>query len=122
MVNLKTFVGILKLTEETAQNLGLQSLTPMDRFILTTMWEKYEKNENGFSLVFDDFTKDCSERGINVSKAQLYKSIRALISKGIIEKLGGQRSGLYTFVKYLFFENSKMKFDFLVSLLQKRPK
>ena len=122
MVNLKTFVGILKLTEETAQNLGLQSLTPMDRFILTTMWEKYEKNENGFSLVFDDFTKDCSERGINVSKAQLYKSIKTLISKGIIEKLGGQRSGLYTFVKYLFFENSKMKFDFLVSLLQKRPK
>ena len=99
MVNLKTFVGILKLTEETAQNLGLQSLTPMDRFILTTMWEKYEKHENGFSLVFDDFTKDCSERGISVSKAQLYKSIKTLISKGIIEKLGGQRSGLYTFVE-----------------------
>ena len=99
MVNLKTFVGILKLTEETAQNLGLQSLTPMDRFILTTMWEKYEKNEHGFSLVFDDFTKDCSERGISVSKAQLYKSIKTLISKGIIEKLGGQRSGLYTFVE-----------------------
>ena len=57
MVNLKTFVGILKLTEETAQNLGLQSLTPMDRFILTAMWEKYEKHENGFPLVFDDFAK-----------------------------------------------------------------
>ena len=99
MVNLKTFVGVLKLTEETAQNLGLQSLTPTDRLILTTMWEKYEKNENGFFLVFDDFTKECSERGISVSKAQLYKSIKTLISKGIIEKLGGQRSGLYTFVK-----------------------
>ena len=49
--------------------------------------------------VFDDFTKDCSERGISVSKAQLYKSIKILISKGIIEKLGGQRSGLYTFVE-----------------------
>ena len=99
MVNLKTFVGVLKLTEETDQNLGLQSLTPMDRFILTTMWEKYEKHEHGFSLAFDDFTKDCSDRGISVSKAQLYKSIKTLISKGIIEKLGGQRSGLYTFVK-----------------------
>ena len=99
MVNLKTFVGVLKLTEETAQNLGLQSLTPMDRFILTTMWEKYEKDEHGFSLVFDDFTKDCSKRGISVSKAQLYKSIKTFISKGIIEKLGGQRSGLYTFVE-----------------------
>ena len=99
MVSLKTFVGILKLTEETAQNLGLQSLTPTDRFILTAMWEKYEKHENGFPLVFDDFAKDCSQRGISVSKAQLYKSIKTLISKGIIEKLGGQRSGLYTFVK-----------------------
>ena len=63
------------------------------------MWEKYEKHEHGFSLAFDDFTKDSSERGIRVSKAQLYKSIKTLISKGIIEKLGGQRSGLYTFVK-----------------------
>ena len=47
MVNLKTFVGVLKLTEETAQNLGLQSLTPMDRLILTTMWEKYENLKFG---------------------------------------------------------------------------
>ena len=99
MVNLKTFVGVLKLTEETAQNLGLQSLTPMDRFILTTMWEKYEKHENGFSLEFNDFAKDCFDKGISVSRAQLYKSIRRLISKGILEKLGGQRSGLYTFVE-----------------------
>ena len=30
MTDLKMFVGILKMTEETAQNLGLQSLTPMD--------------------------------------------------------------------------------------------
>ena len=99
MGNLKTFVGVLKLTEETAQNLGLQSLTPMDRLILTTMWEKYEKNEHGFSLVFDDFTKDCFDKGMSGSRAQLYKSIRRLISKGILEKLGGQRSGLYTFVE-----------------------
>ena len=99
MVNLKTFVGILKLTEETAQNLGLQSLTPTDRFILTAMWEKYEKHGNGFSLVFDDFAKDCSKKGTRISKAQLYKSIKRLISIGIIEKLGGQRSGLYTFVE-----------------------
>ena len=99
MVNLKTFVGVLKLTEETALNLGLQSLTPMDRFILTAMWEKYERHERGFPVVFDDFAKDCSQRGINISKAQLYKSIKRFISAGIIEKLGGQRSGLYTFVE-----------------------
>tara|TARA_Y100001935_G_C17230032_1_gene469908 strand:- start:12 stop:311 length:300 start_codon:yes stop_codon:yes gene_type:complete len=99
MTDLKMFVGILKMTEETAQNLGLQSLTPMDRFILTAMWEKYERHERGFPVVFDDFSKDCSQRGINISKAQLYKSIKRFISAGIIEKLGGQRSGLYTFVE-----------------------
>ena len=99
MTDLKMFVGILKMTEETAQNLGLQSLTPMDRFILTAMWEKYERHDKGFPIIFDDFAKDCSQRGINISKAQLYKSIKRFISAGIIEKLGGQRSGLYTFVE-----------------------
>ena len=99
MTDLKMFVGILKMTEETAQNLGLQSLTPMDRFILTAMWEKYERHEREFPIVFDDFAKDCSQRGINISKAQLYKSIKRFISAGIIEKLGGERSGLYIFVE-----------------------
>ena len=99
MTDLKMFIGILKMTEETAQNLGLQSLTPMDRFILTAMWEKYERHEREFPIVFDDFAKDCSQRGINISKAQLYKSIKRFISAGIIEKLGGERSGLYIFVE-----------------------
>ena len=63
------------------------------------MWEKYERHEREFPIVFDDFAKDCSQRGINISKAQLYKSIKRFISAGIIEKLGGERSGLYIFVE-----------------------
>ena len=44
------------------------------------------RHEREFPIVFDDFAKDCSQRGINISKAQLYKSIKRFISAGIIEE------------------------------------
>ena len=99
MVNLKTFVGVLKLTEEASAKLGLQSLTPMDRYILTAMWDKHELEKDGFVLQFDDFARDCKSRGIFISKAQFYKSIRRFLSAGLIRKIGGERSCSYTFVE-----------------------
>lgn len=99
MVNLKTFVGVLKLTEETAGQLGLQSLTPMDRCILTAMWDKYELADDSFVLQFDDFARDLEKQGVFVSKAQFYKSIRRFLSVGIIQKIGGERSCSYMFVE-----------------------
>ena len=99
MVNLKTFVGILKLTEETADQLGLQSLTPMDRYLLTAMWDKYELADDSFVLQFDDFARDLKKQGVFVSKAQFYKSIRRFLSVGIIQKIGGERSCSYIFIE-----------------------
>ena len=99
MVNLKTFVGILKLTEETADQLGLQSLTPMDRYLLTAMWDKYELADDSFVLQFDDFARDLKKQGVLVSKAQFYKSIRRFLSVGIIQKIGGERSCSYMFIE-----------------------
>ena len=99
MVNIKTFIAVLKLTEETAGQLGLESLTPTDRYILTAIWDKHESQKDSFVLQFDGFARDCENDGMLISKAQFYKSIRRFLSMGIILKLGGERSCSYTFVK-----------------------
>ena len=43
MTNLKVFVGLLKLTESVADELGLSGLTASDRKILELLWEHYSK-------------------------------------------------------------------------------
>ena len=99
MTNIRMFVGFLKLTEETAIELGLKSLTPYDRVVLTALWEKSIEEQGNFFLGFSEFSKTHNDRQLSVSKAQFHKSIQRFLSFGLLHKFNDKRTQRYLFIK-----------------------
>ena len=98
MTNLKVFVGLLKLTESVADELGLGGLTASDRKILELLWEHYSKEDAVFTVTYRDLLKTSRKSGFMFSKAQLYKSLGKMVKLGLVKKEGSERSRTYRFI------------------------
>ena len=100
MADLRMFVGILKLADSAAQELGLRNLTPTDKTVLLSLWEVMEKSgdqNKQFKITFDEFVKSYAQDDFKISKAQFYKSLNRLIESNYLERIGTVRSSLYAF-------------------------
>jgi len=91
MTNLKVFANLLKITQTMEADLGLSALTQIDRQVLATI-----------VLVSGDGRTDAQLDDIRthnllatIPMPSFYKSIKSLIQKGIVQKVGSERSGIY---------------------------
>ena len=100
MADLRMFVGILKLADSAAQELGLRNLTPTDKTVLLSLWEVMEKSgdqKKQFKITFDEFVEIYAQDDCKISKAQFYKSLNRLIETNYLERIGTVRSAVYAF-------------------------
>ena len=104
MVDLRMFVGILKLADSAAQELGLGELTPTDKAVLMSLWEAMEESDpetKQFKINFESFIEKYGHDDFKISKAQFYKSINRLIEANYLKRTGSLRSSLYEFKQYV---------------------
>ena len=99
MGDIRFFIGLVKLLDDSASELGLGSLTELDRQVLAALWDG--SGEPGES--FKASHKGCAGRvvelfGSDLSRAQFYKSLTKLEDLGKIRRVGGWRSKTDVFV------------------------
>ena len=99
MGDIRFFVGLVKLLDDSATELGLGSLTELDRQVLAALWD----GSGQPGELFEASHKGCAGRvvelfGSDLSRAQFYKSLTKLEDLGKIRRVGGRRSKTYVFV------------------------
>ena len=91
MSNRKVFANLLKVTQSMEADLGLSALTQTDKQVLASV-----------VLITEDGTRDALLDDIRTHRLldtipapSLYRSLKTLIQKGIVQKVGSERSGIY---------------------------
>ena len=91
MSNSKVFANLLKITQSMEADLGLSVLTQTDKQVLASV-----------VLITEDGRRDALLENIRthslvdtIPTPSLYRSLKALIQKGIVQKVGSERSGVY---------------------------
>ena len=99
MTNLRLFLGLLKITEDAATTLGLETLTPSDRLILSKLWEHFGSQDDPFEVGPEFLDLLNESHGKSTSRAQFYKTLRKLEDNQIIFHTGSPRSKKYVFAQ-----------------------
>ena len=91
MSNRKVFANLLKITQSIEADLGLSALTQTDKQVLASV-----------VLITEDGRRDALHDDIRahslvntIPMPSFYRSIKNLIQKGIVQKVGSERSGIY---------------------------
>ena len=91
MANRKLFADLLKVTQSMEADLGLSVLTQTDKQVLASV-----------VLITEDGRKDALLDDIRthslvdtIPTPSLYRSLKTLIQKGMVQKVGSKRSGIY---------------------------
>jgi len=91
MSNRKVFADLLKVTQSMEADLGLSVLTQTDKQVLASV-----------VLITEDGRRDAPLEDIRtrslvdtISTPSLYRSLKTLIQKGMVQKVGSERSGIY---------------------------
>ena len=91
MSNRKVFADLLKVTQSMEADLGLSALTQTDKQVLASV-----------VLITEDGTRDALLDDIRTHRLldtipapSLYRSLKTLIQKGMVQKVGSERSGIY---------------------------
>jgi Fe2+ or Zn2+ uptake regulation protein len=91
MSNRKVFANLLKITQSMEAELGLRALTRTEKQVLASV-----------VLITEDGSRDALLDDIRthslvdtMSTPSLYRSLKTLIEKGIVQKVGSERSGIY---------------------------
>ena len=94
MTNRKVFADLLEITQSMEEDLGLSALTQTDRQVLASI-----------VLVSGDGRTDALHDDIRTHRLvttipmpSFYRSIKTLIQKGIVKRVGSERSGIYRLV------------------------
>ena len=91
MSNRKVFADLLKVTQSMEADLGLSALTQTDKQVLASL---VLITEDGREYALLDDIKIHS-LVVTMPTPSLYRSLKALIQKGIVQKVGSERSGVY---------------------------
>ena len=91
MTNRKVFADLLEITQSMEEDLGLSALTQADRRVLATI-----VLVSGDGRI-DAFLDDIRTHSLvdSLPTPSFYRSIKNLIQKGIVQKVGSKRSGVY---------------------------
>ena len=91
MSNRKVFADLLKVTQSMEADLGLSVLTQTDKQVLASV-----------VLITEDGSRDALLDDIRTHSLvdtmptpSLYRSLKTLIEKGIVQTVGSERSGVY---------------------------
>ena len=91
MSNRKVFADLLKVTQSMEADLGLSVLTQTDKQVLASV-----------VLITEDGRKDAllddirtHSLVVTIPTPSLYRSLKTLIQKGMVQKVGSERSGIY---------------------------
>jgi len=91
MSNRKVFADLLKITQSMEADLGLSLLTQTDKQVLASV-----------VLITEDGRRDALHDDIRahslvntIPMPSFYRSIKTLIQKGIVKRVGSERSGVY---------------------------
>ena len=98
MSSLKYFLGLVSMVDAAADSLGLSELTYSDRLVLISLWDKADKTSGEVRLPFEEFAEAVNQDEVRVSRSQFFKSIKLLLDKGVIKRIGGVRDSTYAFV------------------------
>ena len=91
MSNRKVFADLLKVTQSMEADLGLSALTQTDKQVLASLVLITEDGRE-YALLDDIRTHSLVD---TIPTPSLYRSLKALIQKGIVQKVGSERSGVY---------------------------
>ena len=94
MSNRKVFADLLRVTQSIEADLGLSALTQTDKQLLACV-----------VLITEDGRRDALLDDIRnhslvdtIPAPSLYRSFKVLIEKGMVQKIGSERSGIYRLV------------------------
>ncbi|MDC0649592.1 hypothetical protein OAQ37_03685 [Alphaproteobacteria bacterium] len=91
MSNRKVFANLLKITQSIETDLGLSALTQTDKQVLASV-----------VLITEDGSRDALLDDIRTHSLvdtmptpSLHRSLKTLIERGMVQKIGSERSGIY---------------------------
>ena len=94
MSNRKVFSDLLKVTQSLEADLGLSAMTQADKQVLASLVLITEDGRRD-ALLDDIKTHSLVD---TMPTPSLYRSLKTLIQKGMVQKVGSKRSGVYRLV------------------------
>ena len=91
MSNRKVFADLLKVTQSMGTDLGLSAMTQADKQVLASLVLITEDGRRD-ALLDDIKTHSLVD---TMPTPSLYRSLKTLIQKGMVQKVGSERSGIY---------------------------
>ena len=91
MSNRKVFSDLLKVTQSLEADLGLSAMTQADKQVLASLVLITEDGRRD-ALLDDIKTHSLVD---TMPTPSLYRSLKTLIQKGMVQKVGSERSGIY---------------------------
>lgn len=91
MSNRKVFADLLNVTQSMETDLGLSALTQTDKQVLAAVVLITEDGKRD-ALLDDIRTHNLVDA---IPTPSLYRSFKTLIQKGLVQKVGSERSGIY---------------------------
>ena len=91
MSNRKVFADLLNVTQSMETDLGLSALTQTDKQVLAAVVLITEDGKRD-ALLDDIRTHNLVDA---IPTPSLYRSLKSLIQKGLVQKVGSERSGIY---------------------------
>ena len=91
MSNRKAFADLLNVIQSMETDLGLSALTQTDKQVLAAVVLITEDGKRD-ALLDDIRTHNLVDA---IPTPSLYRSLKTLIQKGLVQKVGSERSGIY---------------------------
>ncbi|XDZ67250.1 hypothetical protein AB8878_06985 [Alphaproteobacteria bacterium LSUCC0226] len=91
MSNRKVFADLLNVTQSMETDLGLSALTQTEKQVLAAVVLITEDGKRD-ALLDDIRTHNLVDA---IPTPSLYRSLKTLIQKGLVQKVGSERSGIY---------------------------
>jgi len=91
MEKLQFYVSLLQLANIATEDFNISDLTSSDKDILLHIWNETHEGKDDYSANYDGLLMHLK----GISKSQFYKSIKKLMNKGLVIKVGTERSATY---------------------------
>ena len=88
---IKGYLKLLELIEDAETELDILTLSSKDRIVLKSVIKKF-KHKKEVKITYNDF---CEENSSFISRSQFFKSVKNLMNKNILNKVGKERGSTF---------------------------
>ena len=85
------YLKLLELIEDAETELDILTLSSKDRIVLKSVIKKF-KHKKEVKITYNDF---CEENSSFISRSQFFKSVKNLMNKNILNKVGKERGSTF---------------------------